>query len=133
MDETDDDEKRPDPRHGAQRPKRVLPIKASAPHVYRPSTRAQIEVLGFQRSINLLISRPAISRLVRHIRNEIKPEFGLRVEAIDVFHHAAEDYMVKLLMECVALTHHARRVSIMRRDMILARRFRGEIREISES
>ena len=73
----------PDQSRGAKRP--------SAPPVYRPSTRAQLEIRRIQRSTNLLISRAAISRLVRRIENEIKPDFWLRVEAIDVFYREAGD------------------------------------------
>ena len=65
---------------------------------------------------------------MRRTKNEIKPEFRLRIEAIDVFHHAAEDYIVNLLIEFGALAHYARRVSVMRRDMTLARRLRGAVR-----
>ena len=115
-----------DPRRGAKRPKKILPYKAvRAPHVYRPSLRARLEIRKYQKTTNLLVARRPVNRIVREILQEMRPGFRLREEAVDALHHAVEDYAIKLLIECNALADHAKRITIMPNDLRLALRLRG--------
>lgn len=95
-------------------------------HRYRPGTRAIMEIRQFQRSTNFLIRRLPFARLVKEItRNEFHPDLRWRVDAIEALQHAAEDYVVNLLMDANLCAIHAKRVTIQPRDMYLARRIRG--------
>lgn len=48
-----------------------------------------------------------------------------RVDAIEALQHSAEDYLVNLLNDANLCAIHAKRVTIMPRDLYLARRIRG--------
>jgi len=56
----------------------------------------------------------------------VRGEFRFQAEALAALQIAAEDYLVGLFEDANLLAIHARRVTIMPRDMQLARRIRGE-------
>jgi histone H3 len=96
------------------------------PHRYRPGTRAIMEIRKFQRSTQFLIRRLPFARLVKEITTEeFHHSLRWRVDAIEALQHAAEDYIINLLMDANLCAIHAKRVTIMPRDMYLARRIRG--------
>ena len=115
-----------DPRRGAKGPKKILPYKAmSTPHVYRPSLRARLEIRKYQKTTNLLVAHSPVNRILREILQEVRPGFSLREETVDALHHAGEDYAIKLLVECNALSDLAKRIAIMPTDLRIALRHRG--------
>eukprot|EP00092_Neocalanus_flemingeri_P105535 GFUD01135295.1.p1 GENE.GFUD01135295.1~~GFUD01135295.1.p1 ORF type:complete len:163 (-),score=38.66 GFUD01135295.1:119-607(-) len=77
---------------------------------YRPGTRALMEIRKFQKSTNLLIPKLPFSRLMRELAAQ----------------EAAEAYLVTLFEDTVLCAIHAKRVTVMPKDMNLARRIRGE-------
>ena len=88
-----------DPHRGAKRPKKILPNKAvRAPHVYRPSLRARLEIQKYQKTTGLLVARRPVNRIMREILKEVRTGFRLREEVVDALHHAVEDYDIKLLI-----------------------------------
>ncbi len=119
---------RPDARRGEKRPKKILPEKASRPHVYRPSEIARREIRKFQKSTKLLLPLAAVSRVAREIKDRIAPGFRFRVEAVDTLHHASEDYLVKLLIECNALAPHADHITVMPKTCISHAFFEARLR-----
>jgi len=64
----------------------------------------------------------------REIAQDVRGEFRFRAEALEALQIAAEDYLVGLFEDANLLAIHARRVTIMPRDMQLARRIRGEVK-----
>lgn len=100
------------------------PVKR--PHRYRPGTRAIMEIRKFQRTTSFLIRRLPFARLVKEItHDQFHPSLRWRVDAIEALQHSAEDYIINLLMDANLCAVHAKRVTIMPRDMYLARRIRG--------
>lgn len=98
---------------------------------YRPGTVALREIRQFQKSSDLLIPRLPFSRLVKEIAQNVSFSLnvnGLRFQsaALLALQEAAEAYVVALMEDTVLCCVHARRVTIMPKDMILARRIRGE-------
>jgi histone H3 len=63
--------------------------------------------------------------VIREIANEIKP--GVRFEsfAVQAIHEAAEAYLVALFEDAYLCTLHAKRSTLMIKDMNLAKRIRG--------
>mmetsp|Transcript_35247 Transcript_35247/g.69158 ORF Transcript_35247/g.69158 Transcript_35247/m.69158 type:complete len:137 (+) Transcript_35247:246-656(+) len=102
---------------------------ASRPHRYRPGTRALQEIRKYQRSTSLLIRKLPFARLVREIANEhyARPgmEFRWQGSAIEALQEAAEEHLVHLFEDSNLCALHARRVTVMVRDLQLARRIKG--------
>jgi len=103
----------------------------TAPRVkkrYRPGTLALREIRHFQKSTDLLIRKLPFARLIREISLDfVGPEYGLRwqLNAILALQEALETYLVHLLEDTNLCAIHAKRVTIMQKDMQLARRLRG--------
>lgn len=93
---------------------------------YRPGTVALREIRKYQRSTDLLIRRLPFQRLVREIAQEFKSDARFQGSAILALQEASEAYLVSLFEDVNLCAIHARRVTIMPRDIMLARRIRGE-------
>jgi len=96
------------------------------PHRYRPGTVALQEIRRYQKSTDLLIRKLPFQRLVREIAQEFKLNLRFQSAAISALQEAAEAYLVGLFEDTNLCTIHAKRVTIMPRDIQLARRIRGE-------
>lgn len=96
------------------------------PHRYRPGTVALREIRKYQKSTDLLIRKLPFQRLIREIAMPIKPDVRFQSTALLALQEAAEAYIVGLFEDTNLCAIHARRVTIMPRDLQLARRIRGE-------
>jgi len=97
------------------------------PHRYRPGTVALREIRKYQKSTELLIRKLPFQRLVREIiTNNLNLELRVQSTAILCLQEAAEAYLVSLFEDTNLCALHAKRVTIMTKDMALARRIRGE-------
>ena len=96
------------------------------PHRYRPGTVALREIRKFQKSTELLIRKLPFQRLVRQIAHDLKPDLRFQSAAIGALQEAAEAYIVGLFEDTNLCAIHAKRVTIMPKDLQLARRIRGE-------
>ena len=95
---------------------------------FRPGTKALREIRNFQKTTNLLIPRLPFSRLVREVAlNATTQDMRFKSSALMALQEACEAYLVQLFEDCVLCSIHARRVTVMPKDMSLARRIRGEI------
>jgi histone H3 len=95
-------------------------------HRYRPGTVALREIRKYQRSTDLVIRKMPFQRLVREISQEFRIDLRFQSTAILALQEAAEAYLVGLFEDTQACAIHAKRVTIMPKDMQLARRIRGE-------
>lgn len=96
------------------------------PHRFRPGTVALREIRQYQKSTELLIRKLPFQRLVKEICSEYKADLRFQSNAITALQEATEAYLVGLFEDTNLCAIHARRVTIMPRDMQLARRIRGE-------
>lgn len=96
------------------------------PHRYRPGTVALREIRRYQKSTELLIRKLPFQRLVREIAQECKADLRFQSTAIAALQEAAEAYLVSLFEDINLCAIHSKRVTIMIRDIQLARRIRGE-------
>ena len=76
----------------------------------------------------LEINKKAFSRLVADITDTMFPEQGIRfsLRGMAALHVASEDYLVGLFEDSYLCALHAKRVTLMKKDMTLARRLRGD-------
>ena len=95
------------------------------PHRFRPGTVALREIKRYQKSTELLIKRLPFQRLVKEIAQNYKSDLRFQASAVIALQEAAESYMVSLFQDTNLCAIHAKRVTIMPKDMQLARRIRG--------
>ncbi|KAK7060578.1 centromeric DNA-binding histone H3-like protein cse4 [Paramarasmius palmivorus] len=122
---------------GGTRPRRqseAEPQLPRKPHRFRPGTVALREIRKYQKSTDLLIRKLPFSRLVREIALDMTTDMndnydtgGLRwtSSAIQALQEATEAFLVHLFEDANLCAIHAKRVTIMQRDIQLARRIRG--------
>ena len=96
------------------------------PHRYRPGTVALREIRKYQKSTELLIRKLPFQRLVREIAQEYKTDLRFQSAAVAALQEASEAYLVGLFEDTNLCAIHAKRVTIMPKDIQLARRIRGE-------
>lgn len=88
------------------------------------------EIRFYQKSTDLLIRRLPFARLVREIQlGMTRTPFRWQGTALLAMQEAAEAHLVGLFEDCNYCAIHAKRVTIMPKDMQLARRIRGIQRE----
>ena len=96
------------------------------PHRYRAGTAALKDIRHFQKTSVLLIRRLPFQRLMREIAQDYKTDLRFQSVAILCLQEAVEAYLVKLFDDANLCAIHTRRVTIMPKDIQLARRIRGE-------
>ena len=92
------------------------------PHRYRAGTVALKDIRHFQRTSVLLIQKLPFQRLVSEIAQDFKTDLWFQSVAILCLQEAAEAYLVRLFDDANLCAIHARRVTIMPKDIQLARR-----------
>lgn len=95
-------------------------------HRYRPGTVALRQIRKYQLSVELLIRKLPFQRLVREIAQEVKQDLRFQINAMAALQHAAEAHLTGLFEDTNLCAIHAKRVTIMPKDIQLARRIRGE-------
>jgi histone H3 len=113
---------------------RKLPIKSDRlaclkkPHRYRPGTVALREIRHYQKSTNLLIRKLPFQCLVRVIAQSFKIRgevLRFQSTAVLALQEASEAFLVGVFEDTNLCAIHAKRVTIVNRDMQLALRIRG--------
>jgi histone H3 len=96
-------------------------------HRYRPGTVALKEIRYFQKSTQLLLRKSPFARLVREIAQDLllMPDLYWQTQAMQALQEAAEAYLVGLFEDTNIVAINSKRVTIMPRDMQVARRIRG--------
>jgi histone H3 len=118
-------------------PRRLMAAKAARktapamggikkPHRYRPGTVAIREIRKYQKTTDLLIKKLPFQRVVREIAQEFNSNLRFQASAVVALQEATESYIVGLFEDTNLCAIHARRVTIMPKDMKLAKRIRGE-------
>ncbi|EHA50803.1 histone H3-like centromeric protein hH3v [Pyricularia oryzae] len=117
---------------GASRDSGVMPgdpIPQKKSRRYRPGTLALREIRRYQKSTDLLMRKLPFARLVREVALSVRPVdegFRWQSHAILALQEAAEAFLVKLFEDTNLCAIHAKRVTIMQKDIQLARRIRAD-------
>ena len=122
---------------GGKAPRKQLATKAARksapatggvkkPHRYSPGTVALREIRRYQKSTELLIRKLPFQRLVREVAQDYKTDLRFQGSAVLALQESAEAYLVGLFEDTNLAAIHAKRVTIMPKDIQLARRIRGE-------
>ena len=122
---------------GGKAPRKQLAVKAARksapalggvrrPHRFRPGTVALREIRRYQKNTELLIRKLPFQRLVREVAQDFLTDIRFASSAVLALQEASESYLVGLMEDSNLCAIHAKRVTIMPKDMQLARRIRGE-------
>ncbi len=90
------------------------------------------DIRRYQKSTDTVLRKAPFQRLVREITQDIVQDckfthdFCFQVSAIGCLQEACEDFIVHLFEDANLCAIHAKRVTIMPKDIQLARRIRGE-------
>jgi histone H3 len=95
-------------------------------HRYRPGTVALRDIRKYQKSTELLIAKLPFQRLVREIAQDFKTELRFQASAVMALQEMSESYITSLFEDSNLCTIHGKRVTMMPKDIQLARRIRGD-------
>ena len=96
------------------------------PRRYRPGTVALQEIRCYQKSTELLIRKMPFQRLVTEIAQDFKTYLRFQSGAILALQEASEAYLVGLFEDSNLCAIHTKRLTIMTKDIQLARHIWGE-------
>ena len=122
---------------GGKAPRKQLATKAARkaappvggckkPHRYRPGTVALREIRRYQKSTDLLLRKLPFQRLAREIAQNISGDLCFQAPALAASQEASEAFLVGLMEDSNLCAIHARRVTIMPKDLQLSRQIRRE-------
>ncbi|CBN80243.1 histone H3, putative [Ectocarpus siliculosus] len=98
---------------------------------FRPGALALKEIRRYQNSTELLVSKASFQRLVKEtagaVAGNLAGQLRFQSTAVIALQYAAEAYLVGLFEDTNLCAVHARRVTILPKDMHLAQRLRGEV------
>ena len=115
---------------GGNAPRKQLATKAARkeapaaggvrkPHRYRPGTVALREIRKYQKSTDLLIRKAPFQRLIREIAQDYETDVRFQSTAVLALQEAAEMYLIGLFEDTNLCAIHAKRVTIMPKDIQL--------------
>lgn len=126
--------KSPRKTHATKAARKNLPSdgtpKVKKPHRFHPGTVALREIRKYQKGVELLVRKLPFQRLVREIAQNApieKPDLRFQASALAALQEAAEDFLVSLFEDTNHCAIHAKRVTIMPKDLALARRLRRDM------
>ena len=93
---------------------------------WRPGSVALMEIRHYQRNPHPICGFLPFSRLVREIAMDFKSNLRFSKGALMILQESSEQYLTGLFEDTQLCAIHARRVTIMPKDIQLARRIRGE-------
>ena len=129
------------PKKGGMRYFRPGTVKAAAPaapavkkaHKWRPGTVALRQIKKLQKGTDTLLQRAKFARMMREsINRRVTAPGGddgqmrMTAGAVSALHEATEAYMVSTFANANLCALHAKRVTVMPRDLHLARRLAGD-------
>lgn len=93
---------------------------------FRPGTVALRDIKKYQKGTDLLLRKLPFQRIVREIAMTGKDGLRFQASAVLAMQEATEAHLVNLFADTCLCAIHGRRVTIMPKDIQLARRLRGE-------
>ncbi|ODM97854.1 histone H3.3 type 2 [Orchesella cincta] len=119
--------------HAARKIASITPGRGGVvrPYRHRPGTQSLREIKRYQKTTELLIRKLPFQRLVKEIATNYKTDLRFQSAAIAALQEASEAYLTAVLEDTNLCAIHAKRVTIMPKDMHLALRIRGDTTKTS--
>ena len=99
----------------------------TAANRYRPGCLALQEIRHYQKSTNLLIRKLPFQQLIKELAQKFKVDVRFRSSTLMALQEAAEAYLIRLFEDTNLCAIHAKRVTIMPKDIQLVRCIRGHL------
>ncbi len=93
---------------------------------FRSGTVALRQIKKAQKGTELLLRRAPFARLIKEIASGAKEGLRFQSSAVLALQESTEAYTIGLLSDSNLCAIHAKRVTVMTKDLALARRLRGE-------
>ena len=93
---------------------------------FKPGTVALREIKRYQKTTNMMLPRASFQRVVRSITGSIDHDLRFQAQALLALQESTEAYLVGIFEDANLCCIHANRVTVMKKDMDLARRIRGD-------
>ena len=126
--EEKEEERKKKKKKKTQKPTKATTASVSS-RVAIPATKDK-SIRSFKRQKRgdmLQLRRLPFQRLVRQIASDYHTDARFQAEALAALQEAAEAYLVGLFSDAFICSLHAHRVTLQPRDLLLARRIRGEL------
>lgn len=94
---------------------------------YKAGTVALKEIRRYQNSTDLLIRKLPFQRFVRNIAQQYKADARFQAPALACLHESLEAYLTGVFEDANACAVHARRVTVLPRDLYLVDKIRGRM------
>ena len=92
---------------------------------FRSGTVALREIRKLQKGTDLLIGKAPFNRVVHQVAEARMNDVRFQAGAVEALQHTAEDFLIELFEEAQVAALHAKRVTVMDKDIRLAVRMRG--------
>ena len=96
------------------------------PHRYHPGTVALRKIHRYQKSTELLIRKMPFQCLVRELTQDVRGDLRFQATSLLAAHEASKVYLVGLFEDTNLCAIHAKRVTIMPKDIQLTQQIRRE-------
>ena len=93
---------------------------------FHPGTVALREIKKYQKQIIPITAKLPFVRRVRAVIKELDPDFRLRDSSIEAMREATEGFITDVLSDSNLCAIHAKRTTVMIKDVVLASRIRGD-------
>lgn len=98
-----------------------------------PNWLAIKEIIELQESTYLLIPRQSFLRILRSIiTDNFNRDIRISKDAVDALHSSTEDYLTEVMGTSYKASLHAKRVTLMPKDLALVRRVRSRMQGTPE-
>ena len=94
---------------------------------YIPGTLALRDKTKYQKKTHLIINRTPFQKLLKEIALDYKSNIRFQSTAALALQEAAESFLIGLFEDANLCAKQASRVTLLSKDMLLARRLRGEL------
>ena len=101
-------------------------IKKEKRQKFHPGTRALKEIRKFQKTTELLIPKIAFLIVVWELLQKESSWYRIQTDTVLALHKATEAYLIRLFEDMNLCAIHAKHVTIMPKDMTLARQISGK-------
>ena len=101
-------------------------IKEKRKFRFRPGTVAIREIKKYQKATHFMLPKAPFQRFIRSISDGIDSQLRFQSAALLALQEAAESYLTGLFEDANLCAIHASRMTVMKKDLDLARRLRGE-------
>ena len=120
--------KKPKKQFDSKTAKKSAPVAGGIkkPHRFRPGTVAAREIRKYQRSTDLLIRKLPFQRLVKSIAKEYCKDIRFQATAVLALQESTEAYITGIFEDSNLAAIHAKRITLMSKDINLIRRIRGD-------